>query len=126
MNLIIILLAAVLPALALCSHSAQASPYDECMLKNAPSIKDARPDGIDVIAEACVRSTEKLLDAEEAAKVEISFLFGEMQSGLGKLGLILRVYNGSAYDISSITVAVTDKQTKTQRLYRRGCLVFLQ
>jgi hypothetical protein len=105
--------------LAICSHSAQASPYDQCMLKNAPSIKDATPDGIDVIAEACVKSTEEPLDDEARAKVQVGFLFGEMHSGRGALGLILKVYNGSAYDITSITVAVTDKQTKTQRLYRR-------
>jgi hypothetical protein len=88
------------------------------MLKNAASIKDATPDGIDVIADACAKSTEEPLDPEEAAKVEISFLFGQMSSGMG-LGLILRAYNGSAYDITSITVAVTDKRTKSQRLYRR-------
>jgi hypothetical protein len=109
---------AALAALAMCSHSAQANPYDQCMLKSAPSIKDVTPNGIDVIAEACVKSTEEPLDSEELAKVQVSFLFGEMVPGMGNPGLILQVYNGSAYDISSITVGIVHKRTNTQRLYQ--------
>jgi hypothetical protein len=110
---------AALAALAICSHSAQANPYAQCMLKNAPSIKDATPDGIDVIADACVKSTEEPLDSEERAKVQVNFLFGQMRPPLpGHLGLILKVHNGSAYDITSITVGITDKRTQTQRLHR--------
>jgi hypothetical protein len=39
--------------------------------------------------------------------------------GLGDQGLIVQVYNGSAYDISSLTVRLTDKKTKTQQEIRR-------
>ena len=106
-------------ALMIGTSIAVANPYDKCMLDHAASTKEASPDGVDVIVEACIKSAEEALDSEEGAKVRVNFLYGELVRGLGELGLILQVYNGSSYDITSITVGLTDKATKTQRLYRR-------
>jgi hypothetical protein len=89
------------------------------MLDHAATINGSSADGIDAIAEACIESTEEPLDPEEAPKVKFNFLYGEMVRGLGELGLILQVYNGSAYDISSITISLTDKRTKAQQQIRR-------
>jgi hypothetical protein len=106
-------------ALVLLSNSAAANPYDKCMLDHAATIKDGSSDGIDAIAEACIKSTEGPLDADEGAKVRITYLYGEMVRGQGELGLILQVYNGSAFDISSISISLTDKRTQTKQEIRR-------
>jgi hypothetical protein len=111
--------AILLPMVLTILNSAKANPYDNCMLDHAQSIKSVSADGIDVIAEACIKSTEEPLDAAEAAKAQMKFFYGEMVRGTGELGLILQIYNGSPYDITSITVSLTDKKKKTQRLYRR-------
>jgi len=107
-----------LAAFVLWSNSATANPYDKCMLDHAATIKDSSSEGIDAIAEACIKSTEEPLDPEEAPKVKFNYLYGEMVRGLGELGLIVQVYNGSSYDISSLTLSLADKRTKTQQQFR--------
>ena len=64
-------------ALILWPNSATANPYDKCILEHAAPIKELSSDGIDAIVEACVKTTEGLLDADEAAKVRIGFLTGK-------------------------------------------------
>lgn len=108
-----------LAALLVFAKPAVANPYDKCMLDHAATIKDSSSEGIDAIAEACIKSTEEPVDSVEASKVKLSFLYGEMVRGLGDLGLIVQAYNGSAYDISSLTIRLTDKRTKTQQEIRR-------
>src|SRR5579872_4273596 len=108
-----------LAALISFSNPTAANPYDKCMLDHAATIKDSSSEAIDAIAGACIKSTEEPIDSTEGAKVKLTFLFGEMVRGLGDQGLIVQVYNGSAYDISSLTVRLTDKKTKTQQEIRR-------
>jgi hypothetical protein len=100
-------------------NAADANPYQECMLDRALMLREANTDAIDAIAEACIKKSERPLDSTEAAKVEVNFLYGEMVRGMGSLGLIIQIYNGSSFDITSLTVRLTDKQTKVQRQYQR-------
>jgi hypothetical protein len=108
----------VTSALVVFSNLAAANPYDKCMLDYAATIKDSSSEGIDAIAEACIKSTEEPVEGPEASKMKFSFLYGEMVRGLGDLGLIVQVYNGSAYDISSLKIMLIDKRTKTQQEIR--------
>jgi hypothetical protein len=86
------------------------------MLDHAATIKDSSSEGIDAIADACIKSTEEPVHPLELTKVKIQFSYGGIDFGLG---LIVQVYNGSAYDISSMTIRLTDRSTKAQQEIRR-------
>ena len=110
----VVSLLTILMTSAICA----AGPYNECMLKNASAIRDTAGDALDLIADSCIKTAEEDIGVE-GAKIKINFSFGQMQMLREDMGLILDFYNGSDFDITSLTVSVVDKKSKVQRLHKQ-------
>jgi hypothetical protein len=95
---------------------AQANDYGKCMLQNAPALQTATDNSLDAIILSCIKLYEQPINDSESAAIKIQSAFIAEQSG--GLVLIYLIYNGSSYDLTSITFSLKDKNAGSTELYR--------
>jgi hypothetical protein len=97
----------------------RAGTYDRCILENASAIqKTGNDNALDVIMLSCIREHEEPVGGDNIEKIKFqSLAYGDMRTMSGS-GLIAQIYNGSDYNITAVTIMLTDKKTKEQHAYQ--------
>jgi hypothetical protein len=95
---------------------AYANQYARCMLDNAPALQTATDNALDAIILSCIKLHEEPIGLPDVSDIQIQNSRVEVQNG--GLVLIELIYNGSNYDITSITFNIKNKKTNDTQSYR--------